>query len=1149
MRLFLIILLLCLIANSAIGQSTKTRCRWLKQIDRPILLDTLSAIPNSFTFPNNDGLAFNYDINTGKISIENGKRIDSLFICYEVFPFSLHKTYFRRDLKIYDSNAFFTEKKERQELLLTNREELFTSPGLDKSGSISRGISFGNNQNVFVNSALNLQLEGKLTDEIGIRASISDQNVPFQPDGNTQQLQEFDNVSIQLYHEKGALTVGDVVFKNQPSQFLRYYRNVQGGLLNLNYALGTKTKAKTSVGAAVAKGKFASDVLDVQDGVLGPYQIRGPNNERFIIILANSEKVYLDGKLLERGFNYDYVIDYNLSEITFTNQTLITKFSRVRVDFEYSDRNYSRTVLTGSHFQQTGKLEFFVNGYSERDNPNRPLLFDLNREEELAFVDAGDQVPLMIPDQGDSLVFSENVILYKKVDTTVEAQNFKIFKFSTNPDSAFLSVSFADLGPGNGNYIQKNTTVNGRVYEWVAPISGQTQGRFEPVKVIPAPTKKQMITIGTAYTFDKVGRIYSEFAFSENDINLFSTQDAADDTGFAFKVGFEGEEKEIGFLKDYKFKLTADYENDDKNFQGLDRFRYIEFDRDWSFDPIKDSARTADQIINVSAQVRKNELNKVFYRWTNRQRGSQVDGNQHHVDLLQQIGRIRLNANLFAMTNDQGSIASNWHRINADIQWNSKYFVPGYHYSTDRNEVKRVDNDSIISTAMNFESHRFYLKSNDTLKTTFILDYTTREDKLPINGRLEAANQSQTSNFGINGRLGKNHQINTLLTYRIIDNFFPSDVEPAREETIMGRVNWRGHFFNRLLNANLTYAIGNGRELRREFVFLEVPTGEGTHAWRDSNGDGIQDLNEFFEAINTDERNYIRLLQPTSEFIQAFTNNFNLRFDMKFPIKWLKEGGIKRFLYRFSNNTNINFLQKFTDDELTTRIGSFLVDIPDDKLLSTRESIRSTLFFNRAQPRYGMELNYTENGRKQLLTNGFESIIDQVLSLNFRYNIKRKWDFKLLMLKGEKSNQSDFLNDKNFFIEQQSIHPSIAWQPRNNFRFGGGYKYTTRDNVSVSDGEFSNSSEVLLNLRWSKVSKRNIGVNFRLISIEFEGEENSAAGYELLQALRPGSNLTWSINWQQKIAGGLQLSINYEGRKSPERSIVHLGRMQLRALF
>ncbi|MEM6297969.1 MAG: hypothetical protein AAF740_04680, partial [Bacteroidota bacterium] len=77
----------------------------------------------------------------------------------------------------------------------------------------------------------------------------------------------------------------------------------------------------------------------------------------------------------------------------------------------------------------------------------------------------------------------------------------------------------------------------------------------------------------------------------------------------------------------------------------------------------------------------------------------------------------------------------------------------------------------------------------------------------------------------------------------------------------------------------------------------------------------------------------------------------------------------------------------------------------------------------------------------------------------------------------------------------------------------------------------------------------NLQVEFRWLNIQYNAPINTALGYEMLEALRPGTNYTWQLNWQQRVLNGLRLTASYQGRKSEGTPVVHIGQMQLTALF
>ena len=358
------ILFLFIVVIQVKAQTGSQRTLFLKASSDTIFLDTLSIVDGSLIITSGNKLISNkeYILNTKKNFLILKNTSDSVRISYKVYPINFNKEHYNKDIAMLNRDQSLGQNPFIINYNAINPiTPIFQNDGLSKNGSISRGISFGNNQDVVVNSNMNLQVAGKLSNDINLVLAATDNNIPIQPDGNTQQLQEFDKVFIQLNDENNKLIMGDFQLSRPKSYFMNYYKRTQGLYFENNFTLDSNaiktSKLSTKVSGAISRGKFARNTIIGIENNQGPYRLRGADNELFIIVLSGTEKVYIDGKLVERGQENEYVIDYNTSEITFTAKQIITKDKRITVEFQYSERNYNRSLYYVGEEYKSNKLD------------------------------------------------------------------------------------------------------------------------------------------------------------------------------------------------------------------------------------------------------------------------------------------------------------------------------------------------------------------------------------------------------------------------------------------------------------------------------------------------------------------------------------------------------------------------------------------------------------------------------------------------------------------------------------------------------------------------------------------------------------------------------------------------------------------------
>ncbi|MEO7120773.1 MAG: hypothetical protein ABIY62_06725, partial [Ginsengibacter sp.] len=101
--------------------------------------------------------------------------------------------------------------------------------------------------------------------------------------------------------------------------------------------------------------------------------------------------------------------------------------------------------------------------------------------------------------------------------------------------------------------------------------------------------------------------------------------------------------------------------------------------------------------------------------------------------------------------------------------------------------------------------------------------------------------------------------------------------------------------------------------------------------------------------------------------------------------------------------------------------------------------------------------------------------------------------------------------------------------------------------------EKSINNEIAAEVRYNVLSNGTLNGRFSYNNISFDpgsgGSAQSTAGYVLLNGLLPGKNYLWNIELTKRIAGSIELNIQYDGRKPADAPVVHTGRASVRAIF
>lgn len=1101
---------------------------------------------------------------TSKIIFTQRPSNDTCFLSYRVYPYYFAQQTFHKNFqqkKLADIGVLLNPFEYRPQ----EEKSVLSFGGLDYSGSLSRGISFGNNQDLILNSSLNLQLSGYINPDIEVQASLTDNNIPIQPEGNTQNLQEFDKIYIlmKLYKNHSVL-LGDILNNNQTATyFKKYLRNIQGLQYNGKIDLESLGKVEIDFMGGVARGKFARNNLAVSEGNQGPYKLRGNNGETFIIILAGSERVFVNSQLMVRGLDQDYIIDYNLGEIIFTPKRLITKDLRVSVEFNYSERNFLRTTFDASVKYDYKKFTATLGYFTEQDAKNQSNQQNLSNAQKSVLRTVGDSIQLAKQLGARREAYSREKILYILKDTiTPDAILYDtVFEYSFDSTEALYFVSFTQVGQGRGNYKLASSGSNGRVYAWIAPIDGIPQGDYEPVQQIIAPSKMQLYNLQLGYDFNKNNKIKAEVAVSNNDPNTFSKIDSQYHIGIAGMLRYDlvSPLRKQDSLGSNAFYTKIQYEFIHKHFSFIERFRDIQFIRNWNLD---DNAlqRTNEHNALVSTKYVSKKNGDISYGLNLFLREKIYQGFEHRIESNLYNKQFRLQSQSTILHAESGTIKSLFvrpvatlqYKIKALANWKLKAGVDN-EYNTTRHKLT----DTLTSNSRLWQQYTLAILSPDTIKNKYAFEYLHRREQTPNSNAFNKAHFTAHT-FHLTGEFISKvrHQLIWNLTYRHIKETDTLLAKNLQNNYYLGRIEYRLNELKGFIKSTVFYELGAGREPKTEFTFIEAPNGSGQYAYTDINGNNVRELNEYYVSQFSDLNRYIKIYNTTTELVNVNTTTLNFSLSLT-PASYFKsKKKVMGFINRFSSVSALQMTKKvFATNtlNLSQYFNPSTLGLADSQLVSNNFAIRSSIYFNRINPKYAIDYSFVYNNNKTLLTNGFETRKLLSHQLKARWNIKGNLTWNAQYSNGYKSNYSAFFEDRRYKILFNETEQEFSYIYKQLLRTSLIYNYSFQSNASAeTKGQFMVLNSLKAEVKFTSLKQGNATASFSFVNIAYKDnrEKNTQVEFVMLQGLQNGRNYVWNLSFARKLSDNIELIISYDGRKTGQSAkLIHTGSAQVRAVF
>lgn len=1101
-------------------------------------IDSLTIIPSSVFVKKEDGTAIN------EFLIQNTNILfDSIFYAKNKNSpiIIVYKTY-SKNFETWLSSQPKSFKVQEKAFTLSSKTEATTinENNINYNGSLSRGIAVGNAQDLSLNSAFNLNIQGNIGKGIQLNAAMSDANIPIQAEGNTQYLRDFDRVYISIKKDSHEVVAGDIPIAFKGHHFLTYQKKSKGIKLSSASHI-SNINLETHANLSIASGKNIRQSLKVSEGNQGPYRLQSNAQEAYIIILSGTERVYLDGKLLTRGANQDYIIDYNRAEITFTPSVRIYETARVIVEFEYRASNYLRTQYNAGLSAQFKKTRLSIDYYSEQDSKGISGTGLLNEQSVSRLKNAPINSASILIDGTTAYEFTpqqtnRSAVLYEKIKVQPPDDTISyILQYSRDTSLTLYHATFIDRGENNGRYILDSlSNTNGRIYKYV----GKGQGRYDPLIQLTPPQKNAYVALTIDQSITENQNISASFLTNRFAKNRFGAGESP--ASNAAYIAYHLQHK-IDSIRD--LTLIVDGEWTQSGFNIIERYRSAEFQRDWGVD----SLYVSDEILSrTRLYYRASKTNDYFYDLALFNQKNRSNGHSHTVGFNIKQGRLRIqNKTLYRNSKtllSRGHFFRPWAQAKYTL-WPAKKIDFTTSYQRESNKSKLLTSDSLDKRSTGFDEYKCSVHQDINKDLNWKISYLNRVQYTPYLGVMTHSSSSQEYMLQGQYTASKKIMVNYRMGYRTFT--VNKTVRSGKNENnLLGGLYIQLFDRSKYIYGNIGYETSGGNAPKLEYYYEEVLKGQGNYIYI-GNSDSTLVLSQFRYAPELGTANYIRIPIFNNEFISTQ----NSRFNAEFIIDLSKHTSKKKYWWKnvVLQNT-FSFSNSLQPGGEEASYSKFNVFSKRKNVIQYHATQRSALYYNRTNPKNTFSVIYSGRQTFTTQTNGYlRSDISEIQTV-YRQRLREGLDTYLGVERSTKVSDFQRSNDQNYNVLIWQFSPEIKY--RHSQYFGTGLKYIMQQRqqrIQNNTNAAIHGIEGEITLRGFKLY--NITSSIRYDKVSTSKALNGIQEFDLLEGLKKGSNWLVNIGIQRKLNKSTELGINTMIRKNGTTKAVQSVQAQVRAIF